>query len=391
MPHARPRHLNSIVTKSLGFWPVVCLVGSRQVGKSTFLKGLSRYRYQTLDDPGLAALALRNPDEILDPPCVIDEAQKAPRVFDAVKMNVDREKRPGKFILTGSVRFSRRTLVRESLTGRAKTIQMFPLTCSEALALPFRDRWLRVGNESRVVRKDWQRYLAKGGMPAIFSARNDAETASYWNSLTESYVYRDLLLAVPKNPKPALAMAALRAIAEILALGEIPTFARILKKTGGTRAALERHIQGLEDMMILHRIAHWGASRTKDLFLPFDSAFFLNLLRLSSPAHDAAIHLACLYIALMNEARATAQSADRTADIQYAVSPKGEMIHLITRDRKNAPVFWKITEEPVPHAYGLRFLSAMGDKHKGVARVLTSSDRDFRLNSVQILPWERVL
>ena len=159
-------------------------MGSRQVGKSTFLRGLSRYRYLTLDDPGLAALAEQNPKEILVPPCVIDEAQKAPKIFDAVKLNVDQEKRPGKFVLTGSVRFSRRTLIRESLTGRAKTIQMFPLTCSETLALPFQDRWVREIDTSRVSRKEWQRYLAKGGMPAIFAARNSAETASYWSSLT---------------------------------------------------------------------------------------------------------------------------------------------------------------------------------------------------------------
>jgi predicted AAA+ superfamily ATPase len=395
MPHLRPRHLDHVLLKSLRFWPVVCLVGSRQVGKSTLLRRLDGYRYLTFDDDGTAALAERNPKEMLEPPCVIDEAQKVPRVFDAVKLDVDRERKPGKYILTGSVRFSRRALIRESLTGRAKTLQMFPLTCAETLGLKFEDRWVatKTGSEAkrRVSRKDLQRHLSKGGMPAIFSARSQSETISYWNSLIESYVYRDLLLAVPKNAKPPIAMAVLRAIAEILGLGERPTFARILNKVGGTRTQLERHVQGLEDMMIINRLSHWKASAAKDIFLPFDPALFLTLLKIDSASHDAAIHSACLHITLINEALAQAQAADRAIDLRYAVSPQGEMIHLILPGTKGCPIFWKISGDPVPHSYSLRFLTALSKNEGGLARVLSSTESAFRQGSIHVLPWETVL
>lgn len=391
MPHLRPRHLASTLSRALKYWPVLCLVGSRQVGKSTFLRGLPRYRYHSFDDIALAALAERNPSQFLDPPCVIDEAQKAPSIFDAVKLDVDREKRPGKFILTGSVRFSRRTLIRESLTGRAKTLQMYPLTCAETLELAYENRWQSVPRSSRVVRKDFQRYLARGGMPGIFAARSQADTASYWNTLIESYVYRDLLLAVPKNPRPRLALAILKAVAEILALGELPTFSRIFRKTGGTRALVERHIQGLEDMMVLHRIGHWKSSRTKDILMPFDSAFFLTLLGLDSPLHDAAIHAACLHIALINEALSQAQSADRSLEARYAISPKGELIHLITPGPKNHPMFWKVVEDAVPHDYQLRFLVAQAEKNAGQAIILSSTEKPFQQTKTTVLPWESVL
>src|SRR4051812_8504759 len=109
MPHTRARFLAALNQKSLKFWPIVCLVGARQVGKSTFLKQLKDYTYSTLDDPGLYELALKNPKTLLKPPCIIDEAQKVPSLFDAVKMDVDEKRIPGKFILTGSVRFSSRT------------------------------------------------------------------------------------------------------------------------------------------------------------------------------------------------------------------------------------------------------------------------------------------
>ena len=154
---------------------------------------------------------------------------------------------------------------------------------------------------------------------------------------------------------------------------------------------IERHVMGLEDMMILHRIGHLGASRAKDILMPFDPAFFLTLLRLDSPTHDAAVHMACMHITLLNEALAQAQYADRPLEAQYAVSPKGEVIHLITRDRKGLRNFWKISEEAVPHAYQLRFLEAKAAKHGGIARVLSSTERSFREKRVEVMPWEAML
>lgn len=393
MPHHRERYLETNIMKSLKFWPVVCLVGSRQVGKSTLLKGFSKFTYVTLDDHGALSLAEKNPKAILSPPCIIDEAQKSPLVFDAVKQDVDNEKRPGKYVLTGSVRFSKRTLIRESLTGRAKTVQMYPMTCSESLSLPFEKRWWQNDGKfkARIERKHFQRYLRNGGMPAIFSARSGAETSAYWRALIDSYVHRDLLLALPKNPRPPVAMTVLRIIAEILALGELPTFARILKKSGSPRTMIERHLIGLEDMMILNRIHHWGASSAKDIFMPFDPAFFLNLLKLENPNHDAAIHEACLYITLINEVLAAQQIVDDSSGLSYALSPKGELVHLIMNGKAGQTHFWKISEEAIPHDYQLRFLRSLIEKHNGSGRVLSSIDRTVSHGGISISPWESVL
>lgn len=393
-----------MLKKNLKFWPVICLVGSRQVGKSTLVKTLSKFRYFTFDDPGFAALAEQNPSQILEPPCVFDEAQKVPKIFDAVKLNVDQEKRPGKFILTGSVRFSRRTLIRESLTGRSKTLQLYPLTCAESFALPFENRWnlsnsvKRLELKPRVSRKDFYRFLSNGSMPAIFAARNTSERVSYWNSLIESYIYRDLLLTIPKNAKPSVALAILRAIAETLALGEMPTFSRILKKAGGTRASIEKHLQGLEDLMIIHRLGHLSASTAKDIFMPFDSAFFLALLRLETPLHDSAVHLACLQIAFINEILAHHQYSDTGIELKYAVSPTGEIVHFSfqnqgqnhgqSQNQGNKNCFWKLSAEPVPSDYSLRFLRALSEKYQGSASVLSSTEKSFDSRGVQVVPYE---
>lgn len=347
-------------------------------------------RYLSFDDANMAELARRNPKEILNPPCAIDEAQKVPGIFDAVKFDVDQNKRPGKYILTGSVRFSKRTLIRESLTGRARTLQMFPLTCAESLQLPFEDRWSHA-KVPRIKRSELNRFLVHGGMPAIFSARRNEEVRTYWNSLIDSYVYRDLLLAIPKNAKPNIALSILTSIATILSLGELPTFARLFKKVGGTRASFERHLQGLEDLMIIHRISCFEASPIKDIFMPFDSAFFLTLLKVESPHHDFAIHMACLYIQLINEVLAQAQNHDHEPKFMYAESPSGEIVHFVTKGKKNQMIFWKISEEAIPHTYALRYICALAKKHNGIARVLSSTEKAFKINHVQYLPWETIL
>ena len=393
MPHSRDRYLTKLLAKSLRFWPVVCLVGARQVGKSTLLRNLKGYEYSTLDDSGLNELATRNPRALLNPPCIIDEAQKAPRLFDEVKLDVDHQRVPGKFVLTGSVRFSKRTLIRESLTGRAKTLQLFPFLCSEALELPFEDRWSKAltKNRLRVSRTELEHCLLKGGMPGIFSVRSAQEIRSYWKTLIESYIYRDLLFSVPKNANPNLALKILRAIAETLALGESPTFSRILKKTGGTRTQVQRHLTGLEDLMILHRIPHWDASSTLDQFLPFDSALFLALLDIESARHDVAIHQACLTICMTNELMATQQITDSQQPILYAESPQGQKIQLITKDKRGKHCFIQIFEEAMPHEYDLRFIKAQAKKFNASALALTSTQKPISIPDLLIAPWEQVL
>ncbi len=394
MPHERTRHLERALSKSLRYWPVVCVTGARQVGKTTLLRKLRRFHYVSMDDPAILDLALRNPKSVLTPPSVIDEAQKCPKIFDAVKLDVDERKIPGKYVLTGSVRFSKRTLIRESLTGRSLTLQLFPMTCSETLSLDFQYRWWNPGT-SRMTRREFQRFLSQGGMPAIFSARGAHEKANYWSALTESYLYRDLLMAVDKNPNPSLARSLLKAICETLALGELPRFSRILRKVGGPRQRAEKHLLALEDMMVIHRIHRLGGTQQQDIFLPFDPAFFLSILALDSAAHDAAIHIACMHIALMNEFLAqTMYAGDTRAGLYYAESPSGQLIHLVTHSRAKGLFFWKLFEEPVPHSYDLRYLSALAEKHKGRAIALTSTERPFSTDSesgIKALPWESVL
>ena len=122
---------------------MVTLQGPRQCGKSTltrewvtqWVKGSS---YRTLDRLSDQEFARDNPESFLAqsekaPLQIVDEAQKAPPLFDAIKAQVDENPRPGQFLLLGSTEFSRETQIRENLTGRISRQRLFTLTGAEAI------------------------------------------------------------------------------------------------------------------------------------------------------------------------------------------------------------------------------------------------------------------
>lgn len=116
--------------------PVVVLTGMRQVGKSTLLqteKTLQGRRFLTLDDYTYLQTAKDNPDALLadDTDVTIDEAQRCPELLIAVKKNVDRKKKAGRYLISGSANFSLLKNVSESLAGRSIYLTMSPFSRRE--------------------------------------------------------------------------------------------------------------------------------------------------------------------------------------------------------------------------------------------------------------------
>lgn len=133
MPHFRERHVVALYEKLTGASPIVGVFGHRQVGKSTFIAAAVR-NYRTLDDQRTRQSVHDDPAAYLADsslPMALDECQLEPRLFPALKEWVRVHKRPGQFILSGSVRFTSRRAIRESLAGRLMSLEMLPLVLSE--------------------------------------------------------------------------------------------------------------------------------------------------------------------------------------------------------------------------------------------------------------------
>lgn len=141
MEHAvqYPRHLEGAVAEALADTPVVVLQGARQVGKSTLARmvaeGVPNVRQVTLDDPETLSVAHADPtffvEQAGDGLLIIDEAQRAPGLVLPLKAAVDRNRRPGRFLLTGSADLLQIKGVGDSLAGRAETIELHPLSQGE--------------------------------------------------------------------------------------------------------------------------------------------------------------------------------------------------------------------------------------------------------------------
>ena len=139
--HFRARKIESIMLKRMKIFPVLGLIGPRQVGKSSFLmKQWSQHhnaKYLTLDKFEVAARAKRAPDQLLisesehsTQHVIIDEIQKVPHLFDSIKALVDEHPGVGKFTVSGSVNFSQKSGVRESLAGRLGVTRLYPMDFS---------------------------------------------------------------------------------------------------------------------------------------------------------------------------------------------------------------------------------------------------------------------
>jgi uncharacterized protein len=130
----KQRRISSYIKKISAAIPVIVITGARQVGKSTMLRHeFPDYTYVTMDDYALLEQARRDPQSLWHDTdsIIIDEAQKQPSLFHAIKLAVDSSNRKKRFIISGSANLYLMEKVTESLAGRAVYVDMLPMTLGE--------------------------------------------------------------------------------------------------------------------------------------------------------------------------------------------------------------------------------------------------------------------
>ena len=182
----------------------VMVVGARQVGKSTMLRHLAEGQnrtYVSMDDTQLRSLAQTEPRLFLQtyrPPILIDEVQKAPELFEEIKIICDSSGERGQFWLTGSQ--SKKLVKRagDSLAGRLCVLKMYSLSAREKLgispdedldfslpSLLSRKRLFPSNNILTTFDNIW-----RGGLPDV-QGKDEEQLGEYFNSYIETYLMRD--------------------------------------------------------------------------------------------------------------------------------------------------------------------------------------------------------
>jgi hypothetical protein len=177
-----PRDLEPRLRRSARTRPVVVLTGARQTGKTSTLRRLfPKYAFVSLDLPAEAEQAEKEPVAFLrrhPPPVIIDEVQYAPAVFRHLKSIVDADRgRNGRFLLTGSQKFTLMRGVSESLAGRADIVELETLSLAE-----IRSAAPDIPVETAIVR---------GGFPEL-TANPDIDALAFYNSYLATYLERDI-------------------------------------------------------------------------------------------------------------------------------------------------------------------------------------------------------
>ncbi|RJR51408.1 MAG: ATP-binding protein [Desulfobacteraceae bacterium] len=273
-----PRLISTQVAAALKALPVVVLTGPRQAGKTTLLKFDERFksrRYVSLDDLNSLNRARSDPDALIagDDDMIIDEAQRAPEIFPAIKRSVDGNRRNGRFLLSGSANLLLMRSISESLAGRAVYMGMGTLTWSElersAEDLPLLIRILNEERPERVLsslkqarrnpeESDWH---AGGFPPARLS--DDYEAWRYWfTGYEQTYLERDLrdLSAVSDLGlfQRLVHLTALRT-AQVLNMRELG------RDSGTNSVTVARWLSLLETGFMVMRIPPWYSNSTKRL------------------------------------------------------------------------------------------------------------------------------
>jgi len=269
------RNITSQIKDALSDSPVVLLNGARQSGKSTLVKKIaseiSSSRYLTLDDAGVLAAAKHDPAGFiggLDGDVVIDEVQRAPELFLAIKAEVDRDRRPGRFLLTGSANVMLLPKLSESLAGRMEILTLFPLSQGELggvregfIDAVFSDKLPLPAKNGEDKGQIFKRLLL-GGYPEVTGRAILARRKAWFGSYITTILQRDV--------RDLANIEGLTILPRVLSLiaartASLLNFSELSRSLGIPQTTLKRYMSLLETTFLVQPLPAWSSNLGKRL------------------------------------------------------------------------------------------------------------------------------
>ncbi|MBQ3923691.1 MAG: ATP-binding protein [Spirochaetales bacterium] len=257
-------------------FPIIGITGPRQSGKTTLAKmTFPDKKYVTLDDKNMRELAISNPEDFIKAfpdGAIIDEAQKVPEIFDALKLHIDSTNfTPGKFILTGSSQFRLRKNMTDSLAGRAAFLKLLPLSIQEL-------------KNAGVLPDNPYDFIYNGQYPPLYDRDKHFITDDWYESYIDTYLDLDVKDQINESN-----LSTFRKFIQICAVysGQLLSMDSIAKQIGMSQPTIKSWLSILESSYIIHLLEpdsnNLGRSVVKTPKLYFvDSGLLSHLLRLES-------------------------------------------------------------------------------------------------------------
>lgn len=266
----RKRHIEAVLKRMKEQFPILLLSGPRQVGKTTVLRQISRgdYAEVSFDDPILRSQAIADPNLFLKnnrPPLLLDEVQYVPELFPFLKMQVDRNRKDGDFLMTGSQAFVMMKNVSESLAGRVGILELQGISQREMhgcdFALPFIPTANYISERQKTLfeHEDLWADIHRGYMPElVFHPEKDKEI--FYASYVQTYIQRDVrqLTQVADETLFMQFMVSLAARS-----GELLNYVSIAKDIGVSNETVKRWVSILQTSRIIYLLEPYSNNHLK--------------------------------------------------------------------------------------------------------------------------------
>jgi hypothetical protein len=386
--------------------PAVVVTGARQTGKSTLAQTLAARggRFFSLDDLDVVDAARRDPETLVggSKPVTLDEVQREPELLRAVKRAIDRRRRPGQFLLTGSANLLLMRQVSESLAGRASYLTLWPMTRREQRGLGQCGIWdelLDASDEDwrELVAaqpdgpEDWRALARRGGFPTPAVQLETAEERTVWfDGYVRTYLERDLrdLSSIAALPDFRRLMRAAS-----LRMGQLVNQTELGRDVALPQPTVHRYLNLLEISYLLVRLPAYAVNRTKRLIKSpklywGDTGLALHLAEESEPGGAHLENLVLHDLLAWRDAR-----LDR-AEILYWRTTIGEEVDFVIEAAGGLlPVEVKATGRPrLEDAAHLRtFRAEYGRKARAGLVLHTGNAVEWLAPDVLAAPWWKVL
>ena len=381
------RHMRNRLSGALSAARVVVLHGARQSGKTTLARSMAVERagtYVTFDDEQTLDAAITDPHTFVRAypyPMVIDEIQMAgQRVVRAIKMVVDSDPTPGRFLLTGSTNFLTVPTISESLAGRVAILRLWPLSRAETAGLPA-DRgpegmpgvigkWFEGRTDpwgpSTTSRADYLEMVCAGGYPEALRL-TAADRALWFESYVETVLSRDVVAL--GDIRRAVLLPRLLRLAAASTASEV-NIAAWSARLGADRVTVESYLGWLRTVFMIHDLPPWTRNRAARVIRRpklhlTDSGLAAALMGLDATALHAPTATATgplIETFVVAEIARQAGIARHALALHHYRDNSGREVDLVLERGDGAVVAVEAKATASPRARDLRHLAALRDR-----------------------------